>query len=282
MRKITAVEGMKAAAGEIKAQGRALGFVPTMGYLHEGHLSLVRESLKRAAATVVSIFVNPLQFGPQEDLRRYPRDPARDEALLEEAGVDILFHPGDLEMYPDGFRTTVEVSGLQDKLCGRSRPGHFKGVTTVVLKLFNIVRPDYAFFGQKDAQQATILRRMVDDLNLDVRVEVLPIVREPDGLAMSSRNIYLNPEERRAALVLFRSLEKARAMSAGGEKAAGPIREEIVRLIGSETLARMDYVEIVDPPSLEPVERIEGDTLVAVAVFIGKTRLIDNTILEWK
>lgn len=273
---------MKAAAGEIKTQGRILGFVPTMGYLHEGHLSLVRESLKKADATVVSIFVNPLQFGPREDFRRYPRDPERDEALLEEAGVDILFHPADLDMVPDGFRTTVEVSGLQDKLCGRSRPGHFKGVATVVLKLFNIVRPDYAFFGQKDAQQAIILRRMTKDLDLDTKIEIRPIVREEDGLALSSRNMYLNPEERRAALVLFRSLKKAHAMWAAGEREAGSIRGEMLRLIGSEPLARVDYVEIVDSDTLETVDRINGKTLVAVAVLIGNTRLIDNTILGGK
>ncbi|MBN2409645.1 MAG: pantoate--beta-alanine ligase [Candidatus Aminicenantes bacterium] len=282
MKKIAAVERMKAAAGEIKTQGRILGFVPTMGYLHEGHLSLVRESLKKADATVVSIFVNPLQFGPREDFRRYPRDPERDEALLEEAGVDILFHPADLDMVPDGFRTTVEVSGLQDKLCGRSRPGHFKGVATVVLKLFNIVRPDYAFFGQKDAQQAIILRRMTKDLDLDTKIEIRPIVREEDGLALSSRNMYLNPEERRAALVLFRSLKKAHAMWAAGEREAGSIRGEMLRLIGSEPLARVDYVEIVDSDTLETVDRINGKTLVAVAVLIGNTRLIDNTILGGK
>ncbi|MFZ2052824.1 MAG: pantoate--beta-alanine ligase [Candidatus Aminicenantales bacterium] len=282
MRKIAAVEEMKAAAEEIRRRGRTIGFVPTMGYLHDGHLSLVRESRKRADATVVSIFVNPLQFGPQEDFRRYPRDRGRDEALLEKAGVDILFHPGDLDMYPEGYRTRVEVTGLQDKLCGRSRPGHFKGVATVVLKLFNIVRPDQAFFGQKDAQQAIILRRMAEDLNLDVKIAVLPTVREPDGLAISSRNSYLNPEERRAALVLFRSLEEARRMFVRGERGAGPIREQMLRTIGSESLAKVDYVEIVDLRTIEPVDRIESDVLIDVAVLIGSTRLIDNTILERK
>lgn len=280
MRKIAAVGRMKAAAREIKAQGRTLGFVPTMGYLHKGHLSLVMESLKKADATVVSIYVNPLQFGPREDFRTYPRDPERDEALLEEAGVDILFHPADSEMYPEGYRTAVEVAGLQDKLCGRSRPGHFKGVTTVVLKLFNIVRPDYAFFGRKDAQQAIILGRMAKDLNLDTEIEVLPIVREEDGLAMSSRNRYLNPMERQSARVLFRSLEKARELLAGGERAAGAVRERMVRLIEKEPLARLDYVEIVDPDTLEAVDTIKGRVLVAAAVFIGNTRLIDNAILE--
>jgi pantoate--beta-alanine ligase len=282
VRKIAAVEEMRAAAGEIKTRGRTIGFVPTMGYLHEGHLSLVRESQKRAHTTVVSIFVNPLQFGPQEDFRRYPRDPGRDETLLEKAGVDFLFCPGDLDMYPEGFRTTVEVAGLQDRLCGRSRPGHFKGVATVVLKLFNIIRPDYAFFGQKDAQQAIILSRMAEDLNLDAKIEVLPTVREGDGLAISSRNIYLSPEERRSAPVLFRSLEEARRMFTEGERAAGPIREQMLRLIGDEAHARVDYVEIVDIQTLEAVDRIEGDVLVAMAVFIGSTRLIDNIILKGK
>ena len=282
MRKIAAVEEMRAAAVETRTRGQTIGFVPTMGYLHEGHLSLVKESQKRAYTTVVSIFVNPLQFGPQEDFRRYPRDRGRDETLLEEAGVDMLFCPGDLAMYPEGFGTTVEVADLQDKLCGRSRPGHFKGVATVVLKLFNIVRPDYAFFGQKDAQQAIIIRRMAKDLNVETRIEVLPTIREPDGLAISSRNIYLSPEERRSAPVLFRSLEEARRMFGQGERAAGPIREQMFWMIGNEPLARVDYVEIVDIRTLEAVDRIEGDVLVAMAVFFGSTRLIDNIILEGK
>jgi pantoate--beta-alanine ligase len=282
MRKIAALEEMTKAAKEMKARGRTVGFVPTMGYLHEGHLSLIRESKKRTDTTVASIFVNPLQFGPEEDFRRYPRDPDRDETLLEKEGVAILFRPGDSDMYPEGFRTTVEVTGLQDKLCGRSRPGHFKGVATVVLKLLHIVRPDYAFFGQKDAQQTIILRRMAEDLNLEVKLEVLPTVREPDGLAVSSRNTYLDPKERRSALVLFRSLEEARRMFAGGERRAAAIRERMMRLIADEPEARVDYVEIVNSRTLDSVERIEGIVLVAIAVFIGSTRLIDNTILEGK
>lgn len=282
MRTIAAVDKMKTAAEEISSQRLTIGLVPTMGYLHEGHLSLVRESLKSADTTVVSVFVNPLQFGPQEDFRRYPRDPERDAGLLEREGVDVLFQPADLEMYPEGFRTKVEVKELQDRLCGRSRPGHFRGVATVVLKLFNIVRPDLAFFGQKDAQQAIILRRMAEDLNFGVKIQVLPIVRESDGLAMSSRNAYLNADERRAARVLFRSLEEARRMWAGGQKASGPIREQMLRLIGKEPLAKVDYVEIVDPKTLEPVDKLEGDGLVAVAAFVGRTRLIDNVVLEGK
>jgi pantoate--beta-alanine ligase len=280
MRTETTVAGMKAAAAELRGRGRSIGLVPTMGYLHEGHLSLVRECRKRADVTVVSIFVNPLQFGPQEDFRRYPRDPERDASLLEKEGVDILFLPADGDMYPEGYRTSVEVAGLQDKLCGRLRPGHFKGVATVVLKLFNIVRPDYAFFGQKDAQQVVVLRRMAEDLNMDVEIRALPIIREPDGLAMSSRNTYLSAEERRAAIVLSRSLEEARRMFEKGERAASLIRQRLLRAIASEPLAKMDYAEVVDPSSLEPVERIEGRALVALAVSIGKTRLIDNTILD--
>ena len=266
----------------MRTRGETIGFVPTMGFLHEGHLSLVRESKKRTDKTVVSIFINPLQFGPKEDFLTYPRDPDGDEALLEKAGVDILFRPGDIDMYPEGYRTTVEVTGLQDKLCGRSRPGHFKGVATVVLKLLNIVRPDLAFFGQKDAQQSIILRRMAEDLALDVKLVILPIVREADGLAVSSRNIYLKPEERLSSLVLFKSLEECRRMFAGGAKEASVIRERMLRMISEEPLARVDYVEIVDPRTLDPVDRIEGEVLVAVAVFIGSTRLIDNTILEGK
>jgi len=279
MRTVNTIAGMKAAAIEARSKGKTIGFVPTMGYLHEGHLSLVRESRKSADVTVVSLFVNPLQFGPQEDFRRYPRDPERDAALLEKEGVDILFLPENREMYPEGYRTSVEVAGLQEKLCGRSRPGHFRGVATVVLKLFNIVRPDCAFFGQKDAQQVVILQKMVQDLNTDMEIRAMPIIREPDGLAMSSRNAYLSAEERRAALVLSSSLGEARRMFENGERAAGPIRERLSSAIAAESLARIDYVEIVDPSSLEPVERIDGEALVALAVYIGKTRLMDNEIL---
>jgi len=281
MKTVTTVAVMKAAVGKLRAQGRTIGFVPTMGYLHEGHLSLVRECRKRADVTVASIFVNPLQFGPREDFRRYPRDPERDASLLEKEGVDILFLPSDREMYPEGYRTSVEVAGLQDKLCGRSRPGHFKGVATVVLKLFNIVRPDCAYFGQKDAQQVIVLRRMAEDLNMDIEIRAMPTVREPDGLAMSSRNSYLKAEERRAALVLFRSLEEARRMFENGERAASRIRERLLTRIASEPLAKLDYAEIVDPISLDPVEGIDGEALVALAVYVGKTRLIDNTFLGW-
>ncbi|MDH7512216.1 MAG: pantoate--beta-alanine ligase [Clostridiales bacterium] len=282
MRTLTRIAEMKAVVKELKAQSKSVGFVPTMGFLHEGHLSLVRECRKSADATVVSIFVNPLQFSPKEDFEDYPRDLDRDRRLLEGEGVDFLFHPESEEMYPEGYRTAVEVGGLQDKLCGRSRPGHFKGVTTVVLKLFNIVQPDMAFFGQKDAQQALILKKMVRDLNLDMEIRVLPIIRDQDGLALSSRNTYLNPEERQAALVLTRSLAQAKLMFEAGERTAGSIVTAMKNLISREPLARIDYVEIVDLDELNPVEMIDRDVLVALAVYIGKTRLIDNIIMEVK
>lgn len=273
---INTIAGMKKAVKELRQQGRRIGFVPTMGYLHEGHLSLVRACRQEADSTVVSIFVNPIQFGPREDFHRYPRDLERDRSLLEKEGVDILFYPSAEEMYPVGFRTYVEVTGLQDVLCGRSRPGHFRGVATVVLKLFNIVSPDVAFFGQKDAQQAVIIRRMVRDLDLDVEIKVRPIVRDADGLALSSRNTYLSAEERRAALAIPRSLEEAAAMIEGGERRAGVIIERMRAILAAEPLLRIDYVEIVDPEELTPREMIDGEALVAVAVYCGQTRLIDN------
>jgi len=280
MKVVKSVSRMKAAVRSLKAGRLTIGFVPTMGYLHGGHLSLVRKCRKSADVTVVSIFVNPLQFGPQEDLRRYPRNFARDAGLLRREGVDFLFCPGDRDMYPEGYRTTVEVGGLQDGLCGRSRPGHFKGVATVVLKLINIVEPDVAFFGQKDAQQAVILQKMAGDLNLNVKIRILPTVREPDGLAMSSRNVYLSEEERRAALVLSRSLAEARRMCKSGERRAGVILARLREMIAAEPLAMVDYIEIVDRRDLSPVDLIGGDVLAALAVFFGRTRLIDNTILK--
>jgi pantoate--beta-alanine ligase len=276
MRTITGVAEMKAASAALRKQGRTIGFVPTMGALHEGHLSLVREARRRADVTVVSIFINPAQFGPREDLARYPRDLARDAALLEKEGVDILFHPDDAEVYPPGYRTYVEVHGLQNRLCGASRPGHFRGVATVVLKLFNIVRPDLAFFGWKDAQQLILLRRMARDLDLETELIGLPIIREPDGLAMSSRNAYLSPEERRAAAVLSRSLAEAEKAIRAGEKDAKTIAGLVRSAVAAEPLARLDYVEVVDESDLQPLPTVAGDVLVALAVFIGPTRLIDN------
>jgi len=279
---ITGIDQMKKKVRELKSEGKTIGFVPTMGFLHEGHLSLVRESMRRADVTVISIFVNPTQFGPGEDLKDYPRDLKRDSELLKKEGVDYLFIPEADEMYPEGYKTYVEVRDLQHKLCGRSRPVHFRGVCTVVLKLFNIVNPDISFFGQKDAQQAIIITRMVQELNLDVEVEVLPTVREKDGLALSSRNIYLNAKERRAALVLSRSLREAQSMVEKGERKAAAILSRMKEIISNEPLARIDYVEIVDMEELDPLVRIEKEALAALAVFVGKARLIDNAILSLK
>jgi pantoate--beta-alanine ligase len=282
MRIITKAKEMHDAVKEEKTHGKSIGFVPTMGFLHEGHLSLVRESVQRADVTVVSIYVNPTQFGPKEDFKEYPRDFKRDTEILEAEGVDYVFSPGNEEIYPEGYKTYIEVHDLQDTLCGRSRPGHFRGVCTVVLKLFNIIEPDIAYFGQKDAQQAIILKKMVRDLNLGVKVEVLPIVREEDGLALSSRNTYLDQEERETARVLFESLEEARKMVKNGEQDSGQIISRMKERISQEPRAKIDYVEIVDIESLNPVAQIVNEALAALAVFIGKVRLIDNTILKGK
>lgn len=273
---VETVAGMKALSRDWKRAGQKVGFVPTMGYLHEGHLSLVRESKTRADVTVVSIFVNPTQFGPNEDLAKYPRDLAKDAAYLERAGVDVLYHPPAAEVYPPGYRTYVEVEGLQDKLCGRSRPGHFRGVATVVLKLFETVGPDLAFFGAKDAQQVLIIERMARDLDLGVEVVTCPLVREADGLALSSRNAYLSPEERQAALALSIGLRWAERAVAAGERDPAKVVAGIRAVLEAEPLARIDYVEAVDPETLEPVTEMRGPVLVAVAAFVGSTRLIDN------
>jgi pantoate--beta-alanine ligase len=282
MKIIKRINEMQSSVKEIKSRGMSIGFVPTMGYLHEGHLSLVRESLRKADVTVVSIFVNPAQFGPKEDFKEYPRDLGRDSEVLEKAGVDYLFVPETDEIYPQGYKTAVGFHDLQDKLCGRSRPGHFQGVCTIVLKLFNIIDPDISFFGQKDAQQSIILKRMIKELNLGVKIDVLPIIREEDGLALSSRNKYLTQEERKAALVLSKSLKEAQLMIAKGQRDSAAIIKGMKEIIGREPLVKMDYVEIVDMDNLDPVPRIEKEVLAAVAVFIGKIRLIDNTILHTK
>jgi pantoate--beta-alanine ligase len=273
---VTTVGEMKSLVRRWKMDKKRIGLVPTMGYLHEGHLSLVRESKKRTGVTVVSIFVNPAQFGPGEDFKKYPRDLVKDSAFLASGGVDCLFYPDATDIYPSGFRTYIEVHGLQDRLCGKSRPGHFRGVATVVLKLFNIVSPDLAFFGAKDAQQVLIIKRMAADLDLDVEVVTCPIVREPEGLALSSRNTSLSPDERRAALVLSRSLWQAESAIRTGERDTEKVIAGIRSMIEAEPLARIDYVEAVDPANLEPVVEIRGDVLIALAVFIGTTRLIDN------
>ncbi|NPV26945.1 MAG: pantoate--beta-alanine ligase [Firmicutes bacterium] len=261
--------------------GKKIGLVPTMGYLHEGHLSLVRRAAEDGHTVVVSIFVNPLQFGVGEDYEEYPRDLTRDVELLEQTGLEVvLFAPAVKEMYPQGYATFVEVERLTSGLCGRSRPGHFRGVTTVVTKLFNIVQPDKAYFGQKDAQQAIVIKRMVADLNQPLEIVVAPIVREADGLAMSSRNVYLNPEERRQAVVLFQSLQLAREMIEQGCRDVAEIKEAIIRKLQSAPLASIDYVEIVDGVNLEEITTLAGPVLIALAVRFGKTRLIDNIMLE--
>ncbi len=265
---------------QARARSQTIGFVPTMGYFHEGHLTLMREAKKACDVVVVSIFVNPLQFGPQEDFNEYPRDFERDKRLAAEVGVDALFTPPVEEMYPAGFSTHVEVAGLTQCLCGLSRPGHFRGVTTVVAKLFNIVLPDRAYFGQKDAQQALVIKRMVRDLNMPLEIVTVPTVREPDGLAMSSRNVYLGPREREAARVLYRSLKLAERAVAGGEMDVARLLEIVRQEIASEPLAQIDYAEIRSLPDLEPLARLQGPGLLALAVRIGKTRLIDNTILN--
>jgi len=280
MKTITKIKEMRSVVKALKSQGKIIGFVPTMGYLHEGHLSLIRESIKKMDSTVVSIFVNPTQFEPTEDFKGYPQDMKRDSEILEEEGVNYLFAPEAEEMYPEGYKTYVEVCDFQDRLCGRSRPGHFRGVCTIVLKLFNIVNPDFSFFGQKDAQQAVILKKMVQDLDLEVKIEVLPIIREEDGLALSSRNAYLNTEERSAALVLSKSLGEAQKMIEKGERDAESIIRRMKEIVKGEPLARIDYIEIVDMDDLNPLTSIRKKALVALAVFIGKIRLIDNVIVH--
>lgn len=274
------VREMRAASRAARKAGKRLGLVPTMGALHEGHLSLVRAA--RAATDIVaaSIFVNPTQFGPNEDLNKYPRSFERDCELLEREGASLLFAPTVEEMYPAGAVTWVTVEGLSEKLDGRSRPGHFRGVTTVVSKLFHIVEPDMAFFGQKDAAQVAILRRMVRDLNLPVEIAVCPIVREPDGLAMSSRNAYLNPEQRKQALVLYRSLLGVKEMVQAGENNAAKLVQAGRAEFNAEPAVRLDYFEIVNPDSLDPVQDVSEGALVAVAAYVGATRLIDNLMLS--
>jgi len=260
-------------------QGR-LGFVPTMGALHEGHLELVRQAKRRCDRVVVSIFVNPIQFGPKEDYRRYPRDWDRDRRLLARLGTDVLFYPPTEEMYPAGYATYVEVERLDRYLCGASRPGHFRGVATVVAKLFNIVKPHYAFFGQKDAQQLLIIKRMVRDLNFDIKIVAVPTQRAPDGLALSSRNVYLTPRERKEAVVLYQALRCARELIARGERRPGRIKAAMRRLIQTESSGRIDYIEITDTTELAPVKVIRGEVLIALAVFFGQARLIDNLIVR--
>lgn len=263
-----------------KKEGLTIGFVPTMGYLHEGHKSLIDAARKDNDKVVVSIFVNPMQFAPTEDLESYPRDLQKDSQLCDDAGVDLIFHPQPEEMYADGFCSYVDMNGLTTELCGKSRPIHFRGVQTVVLKLFNIVKPDKAYFGQKDAQQLAVIKRMVKDLNVDTEIVGCPIIREPDGLAKSSRNTYLNPDERKAALILSRSLKLGKELIESGETDSKKVIKAITDSINTEPLAKIDYVDIVDFSTITPTDKIGKSVLVAVAVYIGKTRLIDNFITQ--
>ncbi|PYS96608.1 MAG: pantoate--beta-alanine ligase [Acidobacteria bacterium] len=276
MESVTTAARMKEVSAGTRAAGRRLGLVPTMGALHEGHLSLVQKALAECGTVVLSIYVNPLQFGPGEDFERYPRDLGRDAALARGAGVAILFVPGEGEVHIAGHRTRVEVEGMQDALCGRSRPGHFRGVTTVVAKLLAIVRPHAAYFGEKDAQQFRIVRRMARDLHAEATLVACPTVREADGLALSSRNAYLTPEERRAAPVLHRALEEGAGLARSGVRDAGAILERVRRTLASEPLARVDYVEAVDDETLAPVAEVRGRVLLAAAAWFGRARLIDN------
>lgn len=279
MELIKTISDMKKISKEFKKEGYKVGFVPTMGYLHEGHLALVRKAKEISDKVVVSIFVNPLQFGPREDFRDYPRDLQRDLALLEKEGVDVVFVPEEEEMYPSNYQTYVEVTKLTERLCGAFRPGHFKGVTTVVLKLFNIVNPDVAIFGEKDYQQLLVIKQMVRDLNLDVEIVSHPTVRESDGLAMSSRNIYLSSRERESALSLYKALNLAEKLVKEGERDPEKIRKSMAEFINMHPYIIVQYIEIVDPETLEPVEVIDRPVLCAIAAFVGRARLIDNKII---
>lgn len=279
MKLVHTIKEVREIVSEWRKEGLTVGLVPTMGYLHEGHQSLIRKSVEQNDRTVVSVFVNPIQFGPTEDLEAYPRDINRDMKAVEEVGGDLIFNPEPAEMYPGHFTSFIDTTETTELLCGAVRPIHFRGVCTVVGKLFNIVLPDNAYFGQKDAQQLATIRRFVRDLNFPVEIVACPIVREEDGLAKSSRNTYLSPVERQAALILSQSLKKGKALIEQGEKSAEKVKEVITESLKTEPLARIDYVEVVDFENIQRVETITGETLVAIAVYIGKTRLIDNFII---
>ena len=273
---------MKEQARQARAENRIIGLVPTMGALHRGHLALIERARRECSTVIASIFVNPKQFGPTEDFSKYPRTFDSDREKLEQAGADLLFAPEAAEIYPQGFSSYVQVDGLSERLEGRSRPGHFRGVATVVMKLLQIVQPNFAYFGRKDAQQSRIITQMARDLNLDSEIVVCPIVREPDGLAMSSRNAYLNTEERKAATVLSRALDAARNEAAAGVRDALQLQTVLQHVLSAEKLARVDYTEIVDRETFDPVLRLSKSCFVVLAVFIGKTRLIDNLYIEPK
>lgn len=276
---VSTVDETRAQVKEWKKQGLTVGLVPTMGFLHEGHQSLIKKAVEENDRVVVSVFVNPIQFAPNEDLETYPRDLVADAKLCDRTGADLIFHPAPEEMYPNGFSTHIQMDNLTKELCGKTRPTHFGGVCTVVGKLFNIVQPNKAYFGQKDAQQLAIIKRMVRDLNFDLEIVGCPIIREPDGLAKSSRNTYLNADERKAALILSKSIELGRELVANGERNAQAVIKAMTDKINTEPLARIDYVNVVDALSIEPLDTLRGEVLVAVAVYIGKTRLIDNFIV---
>jgi pantoate--beta-alanine ligase len=275
---ITSIHKMKLFSAQARAMNKSIAFVPTMGFFHAGHLSLMREGKRQGDLLVVSLFVNPTQFSPSEDFEKYPRDFARDSQMAEEVGVDALFTPEAGEMYPPDHQTFVRVTEVTRGLCGRSRPTHFQGVATVVAMLFNIVMPHVAIFGEKDFQQLVTIQQMAEDLHMDVEVLGMPIIREADGLAMSSRNAYLKSEERKAALSLHRSLNRAQELISKGEHGAGPLIKEVSEVIQSEPLVKMDYVEVCDARTLEPVDRIDKDAVFAVAAYVGKVRLIDNFV----
>jgi len=277
---IKSVESMMKLSDGFRKKGLSIGLVPTMGCLHKGHISLVKEAKKRNDIVVVSIFVNPTQFGPREDLKKYPRDMKRDLKLLSRYKVNAVFFPAAKEMYPNGYGADVEVKRLSDKLCGASRPGHFKGVTTIVAKLFNIVRPDNAYFGEKDFQQQVIIRKMVRDLNMGVKIISMPIVREKDGLAMSSRNTYLSNEDRIKALVINGSLKFAKMLVNSGVRSSVKIKAAMTKLMRTAKGLKIDYISICDPETLDEKSVIKGKTLIATAIYIGKTRLIDNIVVN--
>ncbi len=278
MRIVKSPREMSSISSKARQMGKTIAFVPTMGFFHEGHLSLMREGRRRGDLLVVSLFVNPTQFGPSEDFEMYPRDFERDRRMAEEVGVDVLFAPEAIEMYPPDHQTIVRVDKVTQGLCGRSRPTHFQGVTTVVNMLFNIVMPHVAIFGQKDYQQLVTIKQMVKDLHMDIEILGMPTVREPDGLAMSSRNTYLQPKEREVAPLLYRSLERARGLLEKGERRAERILGEVFHILGSEPLIKIDYVELCDSTTLEKVSEIKGEVVIALAAFVGKTRLIDNLV----
>jgi pantoate--beta-alanine ligase len=280
MKVIERIAEIKDAVIKYKNEGKSIGFVPTMGYLHEGHISLVNTSVNQNDVTIISIFINPTQFGPGEDFEKYPRDMKSDLDKASLAGVDIVFTPTVKEMYPEGYKTYVNVEGITEILCGRYRPGHFNGVTTVVNKLFNIVEAHRAYFGQKDAQQLAVIKKMVKDLNMNIEIVGCPIIRENDGLAMSSRNVYLSGEERKAAVILSKSLCEAENLIKDGTRRKDEIIEYITNRINSEKLANIEYTEIVNADSLEEIETLAGKILIALAVKFGRTRLIDNVMVE--